>query len=493
MESKRVRMGGLLGLVFLHAACNGRVHNLGDEGSAGGGSDAGGKSTITAYGGGMSYGGGAVGGQLSMGGAISYGGGAVGGGMSVGGAINNSAYPLSPTLPVDPNCSCASSSQICNAQGTCVDRCESSGVCATWLTSSSVTAMYAEGSTLYYATAPKTDPLGNPGKNASLYRVEYPGGTPTRLATGMGKVWRIVGRYGEATFAEVESSGALGLQRIADAGQIAELDSNIHSPASMRDSRIVYESPDRLNLRFVDVGKTLVPTTLLTLQSDPSDPAELEQPQVLSTVIWFGRALSGSQYGNCTIGLSDLSASPKCKSGDYFREGSMLIVGTAGDKLYVNFTWAALLILEADSEGVTQRTLANADGTSFFGQLPLGTSLSEGWLYSWLGSSDAVTKNRTVRLVRYPTAVGRLPQEVMPFEIATPSVVGVSDPINGSIDRSDSTFAVSSAGIFWIQNDAEPNDGQYIFHAPLPPQPCDSELPCANTAEVCTNGFCKAP
>lgn len=94
--------------------------------------------------------------------------------------------------------------------------------------------------------------------------------------------------------------------------------------------------------------------------------------------------------------------------------------------------------------------------------------------------------------MRYPTSVGRLLQEVVAKEVASPSVVINYEGGGANTDLSDSKFTVSDAGIFWVQPVADVNRGQYIFHSPLPPQPCDGELPCANTADVCTNGFCVA-
>jgi hypothetical protein len=57
---------------------------------------------------------------------------------------------------------------------------------------------------------------------------------------------------------------------------------------------------------------------------------------------------------------------------------------------------------------------------------------------------------------------------------------------------SDSTvFAVGSSQFYWVQYVDPTYDGpQYIFSAPLPPQPCDPELPCTNASLTCKDGFC---
>ena len=59
-------------------------------------------------------------------------------------------------------------------------------------------------------------------------------------------------------------------------------------------------------------------------------------------------------------------------------------------------------------------------------------------------------------------------------------------------------YVVGERDLFWVQPlyfeaTMMENIGQYIFHGPLPPQPCDAELPCLRSGEVCADsGFCQA-
>ena len=102
------------------------------------------------------------------------------------------------------------------------------------------------------------------------------------------------------------------------------------------------------------------------------------------------------------------------------------------------------------------------------------TIYSQGWLYS-------TADYNPTRLVRYPSSVGRLPQTVLPADIAGPAFPTAS---------SENAFAVSSVGNFWSQTVSDKSQGQYIFYALLPAQPCDATLPCADSTQVCTSGLC---
>jgi hypothetical protein len=481
MKSNQVQIIGLVGLAFLYAACAGKVHNLGDEGSAGAGSDAGGKD------GGKTTAKGGAGGKS----ATTAKGGTGGKSATTDTKVGRIAYPLDPTLPVDPKCSCPTSNQICNAAGKCVERCEPGGVCATWLTDRSVTAMYAEGSTLYYATGPTTDPVGNPIKNGSLFRVEYPSGTPTQIATGLTKARSIVGRYGAATYVTVDgSTGGIQIIRVSDSGDVKPVVESM-SLFSMRDKWLAYTSYDRKSLLVLELDGSSAPTTLVTLPpgGDNNWP-KLDNVEVLKSTIMYETYETSLEV--CNINLADLSPPPKCVPALTMSALYRPTVGTSGDELYVS--WAGGFRVETLRSDLTHvRYLADSSTTPSITGYNYGTKLYGGWLYTWLGpfGSSSVT---TGRLLRYPTAVGRLPQTVVPEEIASKSVV--SKDTTQNVDPSymgPDIFAVNSAGVFWVQHTTDPNQGQYIFHAPLPPQPCDAELLCANTAEVCTNGFCAAP
>jgi len=175
-------LGQLAATLGLVVSCGGDVRNLGSD--AGGANSATGGSAAVATGGSPAV---ATGGSgiadIGIGGWLSTGGQSnTGGETSTGGQSSVTPYITDPTLPIDPTCTCDSSDKICNAARECVPRCDDAGRCARWLANHAVKDLFVEGTSLYYLVAATTDPLGNPGANGTLYRVETSAGTPTLIA-----------------------------------------------------------------------------------------------------------------------------------------------------------------------------------------------------------------------------------------------------------------------------------------------------------------------
>jgi hypothetical protein len=143
-----------------------------------------------------------------------------------------------------------------------------------------------------------------------------------------------------------------------------------------------------------------------------------------------------------------------------------------------------------DADAVRSKVVAWAQSTAFcVSGIVSGTT--EGHLQGWLYMALIFTVTNQEQLVRFPATTGRLPQEVLPRDVVTPATV---EPYaGGGATYNSFTIAVGSHELFWVQAMKDMNQSQYIFHATLPPQPCDDGLPCANWTLVCSNGYCSAP
>jgi len=477
---RNVKLTGLVGfgVLGLFSACDGKIRDLGRDLSVGGaamptggfsGFTTGGKNSGTPTGG-RNYGTGGsgifnfgTGGMLNTGGLPGTGGEvyATGGGTGLTG-LDSSIYPQNPTVPVDPTCTCSDASKICNAAKQCVSRCDSSGACAKWLTNRGIADLFLDGTTLYYTTAPKSDALGNPGNDGSLYCVEYPNGEPLLVAAALGNARVILGRYEGATFLYSAVSQQPGIYRVTDAGVVTQVASLQLSNAvgTMRGAWILYV--DATKLYAINLASSLSPQLLVEVPKvDSSLDITIVNPQILDDYFWYGTA-SGEW---CSIPKLSTAGGATCTPGP---TGMSVynILGSAANEVFVDSMGG--LVRAADIAGKSLRFL-------YTGELASSSFYDAGWLYSREYSPS------TIRLVRYPTTVGHLPQEVLSYLIATPSL------------NQGGPFQVNANGIFWSQPLDDMNNNQYIFHAPLPPQPCEASLPCANTAQVCKNGLCSAP
>jgi hypothetical protein len=457
---------GQLGLLGLTVACSAHVRDLGH--------DTGGSASTSGFG--------STGGSESTGG---FGPTETGGfgPTTTGGSSGATPYVLDPTLPIDPSCTCDSPDKICNAARQCVPRCDSAGRCALWLANRAVKDLYLDGSTLYYATAAGTDPLGNPAKNGSLYSVDFPDGTPKLIATGFGDPKKIIGRYAGATYLGVTSNAVDTMVAINDAGSTATLDV-CGSNGWMRGKWLACTSNDNLKLMSVDLDGRLAPQLLVDLTlpagtvSDSNPQPVFYNVAVLDDIIWYG-----VDRQVCSIQLSNVSLPPTCISGGGGIGGH--VFGTDGTILYVAFEGSGAMVWAYDTSGQLLLTLYTykVGGSDYRSSVVY----SHGWLYTAIWFTATVQ----AQFVRFPATTGRLPQEVLPREVASPAMCRGS--IGTGSTYNDIPIAAGLSDFFWTQWMTDMNQPQYIFHAPLPPQPCDAELPCADSTLVCKDGYCSAP
>lgn len=472
------RVSGLGAGLALCIACEAKIHNLGDEATAG----TGGQDTDSTPG---------TGGKTSRVTDNNIGGTSpgtitinLGGSAGTTTTPTNFAYPLAPTLPVDANCTCTSSDQICNASGQCVDRCDSAGHCAKWLTNHAVKGMLIEGSSLYFATSPARDVVGNAGTDGSLYRVTIPNGTPTLIATNLGDPGKIVGRYNGATYISSIKTGIGGVYRVADGGEV-KLVANDTGFVSLRGKWLAFTTSDGQMLKLIALDGDWTPHVVAALPTptEPNDIRYINSPTVTDNYVFYV-GIDTSQW--CSVPLSQLEQGVTCSGtmGPPFGE-----IIAEGDTLYANYSTfsTATSVAAYTVEGTPLRGLygPGSSGSATAGERITISQLflDRGFAYILIhyGVSDYE------QLIRVPMLVGRLPQEVLAKEIANPSF----DSSNAT--TYDGDFVVSEAGLFWCQRMRDPNHGQYIFHSPLPAQPCDAELPCVDVTQTCTNGYCVAP
>lgn len=464
-------MGCLGAVLVLFVACSGQVQSLGEKAGGGGGSAQGGSGT-----GGTALGGTATGGTTgngeggldpaSQGGAGT--GGTAQGGSATGGSPNDfPGYPLVGG-PIAPTCKCADATQICDILNRCVARCDSQGRCAKWLVDRAIKSLFYDGSALFYATARSTDPLGNPDLpvNGALYKITGPTALqPELVLTGLLEPTRILGRYNGSTFITTSTSSenlvasAYGIYEVTDAGVVTSLESAALGHPDMQGHWLVYSdlnSPS--NLKGIDLATGRDSVVLA-----PGSAGTVDFAVVVGDHVLYTRTASGSSRESCVTSLATVGGSTSCSNNTL---ASTTIQILAADTAQV---FALPSVKNVNSYGIGGTQLlalyndSEVDGVQT-------TAHANGWLYSQIkGMYFPMTW-----LVRYPTTVGRLPQEVLPYEWGTP------------------LFAVGKDDIYWTYPQKTANSAHYIFHAPLPPQPCDSGLPCADTTQVCTNGFCAA-
>jgi hypothetical protein len=337
--------------------------------------------------------------------------------------------------------------------------------------------MLVDGTYLYYAVAAGTDPLGNPSTDGSLYRVDTTGGTPSLIAGGLVDPYKILGRYNGSTYIETSNNSGEAIVSVSDAGAVANL-GQCGQNVAMLGNWIAYVDTSGSNLMGIDLTGNLTPVLLAQVPTGGVPSARILAPVVLNSYILY---TTSNPSQTCSIQLSNLVQAPTCVDGATFGQtAAWLAVATAGDTYFASSYFASSVASYAPPN---TQLLTLYDPNVMDGYLAGNLVYANSWLYINLYSDPADTS----RLVRVPTTVGRLPQAIIPDSMATrDNGMGISN-INESM-----VFAVSAAALFWVQmmDTSTSNQAQYIFSAPLPPYPCDAELPCADSTQVCTNGFC---
>ena len=494
MKTIQLHLLGAFGVALLfNVACDPKVQNLGKEstsnegGSGGNGGDGGdggqsesvkggtsSKTTTTAKGG--TGGTGGTGGETSkpITTATGY--------PEVFPPLNL-AYPLSPTLPVDPACKCESASQICNASGRCVDRCDSEGHCAKWLINGNVYDLLVDGNTLYVATNATTDDLGNPRTNGSLYRVSYPDGAPELITEGFARP-TILGRNKGKTFISSNNGSVASVVAIADEGGApmkTACESNGSTGefyAAQRGKWLACPTLDGQQLLLMDTDVSLTESKVIadftvTNQSKGLGEREtIDQTFLLDSYLLYSQRAGvggGSVYH--WVNLADMSQ--ETVTGFVLIQSEFATNGTQTYKCSYNST-CVVDLPRGDCKLFLYRASALSSDLSNE-EFSSGGVYGNGWLYSFV----APARTGGSRLVRYPTTVGRLPQEVLS---------------RGFLDHYDTLrgLRVGASGLFWAGGSGDTTRGTYIFHSSLPPQPCDAELPCADSNQTCKDGYCVA-
>jgi len=144
-----------------------------------------------------------------------------------GGTPTPTPYPLNPTIPIDPDCTCEDEGSVCNAAGACVPRCDESGVCAVWRIERGIIDLLATEEDLYLLLHPNRDELGYPtprvAGGASLWKARYPSQAPEQIAQFEDSTYsRIIGHVGGKTYvrpsplyiAAIDDDGTMTTRRL---------------------------------------------------------------------------------------------------------------------------------------------------------------------------------------------------------------------------------------------------------------------------------------
>lgn len=394
-------------------------------------------------------------------------------------------YPLNPTLPLDPSCHCASPSQICDAAKQCVERCDGEGHCARWLANGQITDLFVEGNTVYYTSLGK---LGSPGGSGSgsereLYRVEFPNGTPSRVAQNLGNALTILGRYQGATYLQGQSplptsptSVSTTVWRITDAGVATHL-ANAGFFVGLSDKWLVYSSIDNSNLMRLALDGTTPPQTI----ASPTNPRWLIPDstyrggaRLLDDYLWYPDNVSLAKYTrdpelSCTVDIKREPLSvPSCLPFRNLFSDAGLALATVGNRMIGARSGAGIVAMDVDGRNaITLWTKDDTAGLPFFEGV---TKAFQGWLYV---PELPLAQGSQAALSRFSVTLKREPQQVLPKTLF---------PFGGREGKESGVvlkhLTVSSAGVFWTLRrnvDGAPQlnigEPEYIFRAPLPPEP----------------------
>jgi len=248
------------------------------------------------------------------------------------------------------------------------------------------------------------------------------------------------------------------LYAISDSGTVTSLHDSVGA-ADLQGKWLVFtvNSSNRFMALNLESGNAPFPL----VESSSGDPYR-------GKVVGDTLAYTRSSEGVCMMSLTAANPVPTCGATLF---GGPYVNWVAADATRVYATSASQAEAFAYDQNGAYLLTVYSDGLLFS---PLvGTVLANGWLYSVASPSDYSWIGR--RLMRYPATVGRLPQEILPKEWAT------------------HLFAVSKSDLYWAYSIASASTQQHIFSMPLPPQPCDAQLPCADTTKICGSSYCVAP
>lgn len=424
------------------------------SGTAGSENDAG-----TAAGGGTA----GTGGAAATGGAALAGGGAIfvddpggqgaTGGQDGGGVDAIVPYPLEPTTPIAANCSCEDDSNVCNAAGKCVPRCEPDGTCAVWKVDRSIRGTLTSSDTLYFVLAAERDLFGNPvlgdAGHESLWKAHYPELAPTRVALLEGEANVPLFHLGAKTYllalknllSVVDESGTVATHEAPSELQFFSVsrDGAFGTAANGRIDQLPLTQDGWFGTEFSTVVPAHgVPSTWL---------------RILATDrVW-------QQYADqlCSYDPSDFGAPAHCV-GNYARD----IIGAVGSRAVV-YEDLIERVQEVDVDSDTTRSLTDTfwfPGGGGPDKTFCGGVLADDFVTMLVYDNTTATQ----QIGRFPTQRTAEPTFLISDAVAaamsnTQGVPGISPPV------------VTSDAAYWTQTFAsdltQADSSRYIFRAPL--------------------------
>jgi len=425
----------------------------GGSGNAIGGTspNAGGRSGQAGGGHGGNVASGGHGGKVASGGKNR---GQAGGGE--GGDTTDSAlpYPLNPTLPINPDCSCADEASVCNAAGQCVPRCEPGGVCAVWRVDRDVLSTLTSDDVLYFTVAAAHDDLGNPlpgeAGQDSLWKVHYPDGAPTKLAMFEGDQHSLLAHFSGKTWLSIAHSGSTSVTAIGDDGSVVErtlpdaaVDVAVNAAGVF--TLALDGSIDRLAIG----ADGALGTAFENVVPGEGDVAnDIDHRVFVSDRLWRQH---GSQL--CSFDLANLQVAPHCADGEY-----AWIFGATGSRI-VALGELGPYVSALDVDQQTSRLLWQSPT---FQQI--GGTMAAGFITGWVTEYPDLGASM---LVRFPTdGIARSPTPLIDQD-----VVRAMARVSGDLGVQVRPPAVTADAVYWTQwlyDPRGPGASRYIFRAPLP-------------------------
>ncbi len=279
--------------------------------------------------------------------------------------------------------------------------------------------------------------------------------------------------------------GSGNILRVTDSGDVTVIDAKNVTTAgnvvSMWGHWLAYLSTDGFKVMGVDLDGGLLPSVLYERDVDWAWSG-IMSPFVMQDVVLF---LDQVFNEICAILLSNPTQSPNCVSAGWSIQSQL---ATSGSQYYLSEEMAGISAYAPPATFQLSLFAASANNQGF---QPGKIVYVDGWLYVDLYDMFDDVANPSSRLARVPITVVRPPQDILPEAIVTRHTIYASG--NSGFFTTSMVFAIGASTVYWVQlpPSGYVNGPQYIFSAPLPPMPCDADLPCAAPL-VCTNGYCSA-
>lgn len=365
--------------------------------------------------------------------------------------------PVEPTVKSCLKSADCAANEACDG-ARCIARCTSYGACVAYEAERPINALYTVDDVLYWVFGSTTDVLGNPRKDAELWR-KAPNEAPVRIVTGLLTASELVFRNGYVYYRQGASLYRAPLQADATAQHLYNLPELDWGLWAIGDSFIAFGAAHSIEVGSLDGSAALrsIPVDL--------DANLFGVPLAASgDIVYFQRARNG-KISSVRIAdpfvIEGTMASLNIGPTSVVRGTTIFSLCTLGP--------AAGILCGQDLNDGTVFTAATVPDTIY--EIRTGASLPEfisgPWAY-WGAMFTDAHDSQYSELNRYSLlSVGTTQPVIKP---------GTKD----SVMPTDGPMAASSSKLFFT-----PKYGSsLLYELPLPPDPCASDLPCP-TGKTC--------